>query len=36
MLTGSNREESFGANPREAQAFIDSVRKRSAIWPTTS
>ncbi len=28
VLTGSNRDESFGANPRDAQAFIDSMRKR--------
>ena len=28
VLTGSNRDESFGANPRDAQAFIDASRKR--------
>jgi para-nitrobenzyl esterase len=28
VLTGSNRDESFGANPRDAQAFIDAARKR--------
>lgn len=28
VLTGSNRDESFGANPRDAQAFIESARKR--------
>src|SRR3984885_7178191 len=28
VLTGSNRDESFGGNPSNAQAFIDSARKR--------
>src|SRR5580658_7657726 len=28
VLTGSNRDESFGGNPSDAQAFIDSARKR--------
>jgi para-nitrobenzyl esterase len=28
VLTGSNRDESFGGNPANAQAFIDSAHKR--------
>jgi para-nitrobenzyl esterase len=28
VLTGSNRDESFGTNPHDAQEFIDSARKR--------
>jgi para-nitrobenzyl esterase len=28
VLAGSNRDESFGGNPRNAQTFIDSARKR--------
>lgn len=28
VLAGSNRDESFGTNPHDAQEFIDSARKR--------
>lgn len=28
VLTGSNRDESFGGNPRSAEQFIEQVRKR--------
>src|SRR5580658_8794786 len=28
VLTGSNRDESFGGNPRSAEQFIDQARKR--------
>jgi len=28
VLTGSNRDESFGGNPRSAQEFIEQARKR--------
>ena len=28
VLTGSNRDESFGGNPRSAQAFVEAAHKR--------
>jgi len=44
VLTGSNRDESFGGNPRSAQEFIEGARKRFGdladeylkLYPATS